>query len=557
MYKHIWFSVAFTFTFTFLLLGCTDNIYDSSSEMAAETEIASAVKQPNFLIFTSDDMGYTDIGAFGGINIPTPNLDRLAMEGVRLTNFHAASTCALTRSMLMSGNGNNEAGLGAQRIAPEYEGLPGYEIHISDRVATIPERLVEAGYHTYMAGKWHLGSEVSETLPGDRGFERSFALLGGGSDHFANDKPNAFTAGYAEDGQLQNELPEDFYSTTAYVDKMIGYIDSNIEDGSPFFGWFAPTAPHWPLQAHPDWKDKFVGVFDAGYEALCWERVASAFAAGVLAEGADLDFCPKVATPWAELSEEEKLIQIRVMEVYAGMVAHLDSEFGRLLAYLEGIGELDNTYIIYHNDNGPQGGSTTQRLGVGYNNSLENIGNPDSWTTYGAGWADAWSSPYRGLKGSQFEGGTRVAAFIHSPNADEQGEGRMSNSFLTVMDIMPTLMELGGVPDNYSNHETVLPIRGKSFTSLINNQEQIIHGQDEYIALDFEGDSALTRGDWKIVRPVYDDHFQLFNISTDPSETTDLRELEPAIYLDLLTAYEAHADNIGIIRRPPRGGRDD
>jgi|TARA_B110000483_G_scaffold70401_2_gene87902 arylsulfatase A-like enzyme len=555
LYKHIWFSVAFTFTF--LLLGCTDNIYDSSSEMAAETEIASAVKQPNFLIFTSDDMGYTDIGAFGGINIPTPNLDRLAMEGVRLTNFHAASTCALTRSMLMSGNGNNEAGLGAQRIAPEYEGLPGYEIHISDRVATIPERLVEAGYHTYMAGKWHLGSEVSETLPGDRGFERSFALLGGGSDHFANDKPNAFTAGYAEDGQLQNELPEDFYSTTAYVDKMIGYIDSNIEDGSPFFGWFAPTAPHWPLQAHPDWKDKFVGVFDAGYEALCWERVASAFAAGVLAEGADLDFCPKVATPWAELSEEEKLIQIRVMEVYAGMVAHLDSEFGRLLAYLEGIGELDNTYIIYHNDNGPQGGSTTQRLGVGYNNSLENIGNPDSWTTYGAGWADAWSSPYRGLKGSQFEGGTRVAAFIHSPNADEQGEGRMSNSFLTVMDIMPTLMELGGVPDNYSNHETVLPIRGKSFTSLINNQEQIIHGQDEYIALDFEGDSALTRGDWKIVRPVYDDHFQLFNISTDPSETTDLRELEPAIYLDLLTAYEAHADNIGIIRRPPRGGRDD
>jgi len=553
LYKHIWFSVAFTF----LLLGCTDNIYDSTSEMAAETETASAVKQPNFLIFTSDDMGYTDIGAFGGINIPTPNLDRLAMEGVRLTNFHAASTCALTRSMLMSGNGNNEAGLGAQRIAPEYEGLPGYEIHISDRVATIPERLVEAGYHTYMAGKWHLGSEVSETLPGDRGFERSFALLGGGSDHFANDKPNAFTAGYAEDGQLQNELPEDFYSTTAYVDKMIGYIDSNIEDGSPFFGWFAPTAPHWPLQAHPDWKDKFVGVFDAGYEALCWERVASAFAAGVLAEGADLDFCPKVATPWAELSEEEKLIQIRVMEVYAGMVAHLDSEFGRLLAYLEGIGELDNTYIIYHNDNGPQGGSTTQRLGVGYNNSLENIGNPDSWTTYGAGWADAWSSPYRGLKGSQFEGGTRVAAFIHSPNADEQGEGRMSNSFLTVMDIMPTLMELGGVPDNYSNHETVLPIRGKSFTSLINNQEQIIHGQDEYIALDFEGDSALTRGDWKIVRPVYDDHFQLFNISTDPSETTDLRELEPAIYLDLLTAYEAHADNIGIIRRPPRGGRDD
>jgi len=549
MHKHIWISAAFSF----LLLGCSDNSSDSTSEMAAETETAPAAKQPNFLIFTSDDMGYTDIGAFGGINIPTPNLDRLAMEGVRLTNFHVASSCAHTRSMLMSGNGNNEAGMGTQRMYPEYEGLPGYENHISDRVATIPERMLEAGYHTYMAGKWHLGSEVGETLPGDRGFERSFALLGGGNDQFATDKP----AGYTEDGQLQNELPEDFYSTTAYVDKMIGYIDSNIEDGSPFFGWFAPTAPHWPLQAHPDWKDKFVGVFDAGYEALCRERVASALAAGVLAEGADMDFCPKVATPWAELSEEEQQIEIRVMEVYAGMVAHLDSEFGRLLAYLEEIGELDNTYIIYHNDNGPQGGSIIQDRGDGYNNSLENIGNRDSWTTYGQGWADAWSSPYRGNKGSQFEGGTRVAAFIHSPNAGEQGDGRMSNSLLTVMDVMPTLLELGGVPDNYSNHETVLPIRGKSFSSLINDQEQIIHGQDEYIALDFMGTSALTKGGWKIVRPTFDDHFQLFNISTDPSETTDLREQEPAMYLDLLTAYEAHAENVGIIRRTSTGGPDD
>ena len=546
----LWFTVAFTFTF--LLLGCTDNIYDSSSEMAAETEIASAVKQPNFLIFTSDDMGYTDIGAFGGINIPTPNLDRLAMEGVRLTNFHAASTCALTRSMLMSGNGNNEAGLGAQRIAPEYEGLPGYEIHISDRVATIPERLVEAGYHTYMAGKWHLGSEVSETLPGDRGFERSFALLGGGSDHFANDKPNAFTAGYAEDGQLQNELPEDFYSTTAYVDKMIGYIDSNIEDGSPFFGWFAPTAPHWPLQAHPDWKDKFVGVFDAGYEALCWERVASAFAAGVLAEGADLDFCPKVATPWAELSEEEKLIQIRVMEVYAGMVAHLDSEFGRLLAYLEGIGELDNTYIIYHNDNGPQGGSTTQRLGVGYNNSLENIGNPDSWTTYGAGWADAWSSPYRGLKGSQFEGGTRVAAFIHSPNADEQGEGRMSNSFLTVMDIMPTFLDLaetGHPGDTYKGRE-VVAMSGTSINNMMQGQVASVHGEEYVMGWELFGRHALRKGHWKIVQippPFGSGEWELFNLADDPLEANDLTEQKPEKLQEMLGLWAKYVRENGVI----------
>ncbi len=546
MRKSIWISAVLSV----FILGCSTD----TPEVVAESEVAPAAKKPNFIIFTTDDMGYTDIGAFGGVNIPTPNLDRLALEGVRLTNFHVASSCAHTRSMLMSGNGNNEAGMGTQRMFPEYAGLPGYENHISDRVATIPERLVEAGYHTYMAGKWHLGSEVGETLPGDRGFERSFALLGGGNDQFATDKP----AGYTEDGQLQDELPADFYSTNAYVDKMIGYIDSNKSDGQPFFGWFAPTAPHWPLQAHPDWKDNFVGVFDEGYEALCWERVASASAAGVLAENADLELCPKVATPWAELSEEEQLIEIRVMEIYAAMVAHLDHEFGRLLEYLEEIGELGNTYIIYHNDNGPQGGTIYQGRGnSGYDNSLENLGNRDSWTSYGQGWADAWSSPYRGNKGSQFEGGTRVAAFIHSPKLEEQGEGMMSNSLLTVMDVLPTILDLAGLQDNYLDHETVLPIRGKSFSALIANQDESIHGADEYIPLDFMGTSALTKGDWKIVRPTFDEHFQLFHLSVDPSETTDLREQEPAMYQDLLTAYEAHAENVGIIRRTSTGGPDD
>lgn len=531
-----------------LFTGCSAEQMATPQEKAAEKE---PIKRPNFLVITTDDMGYTDFGAFGGKDIPTPNFDSLAMEGVRLTNFHTSAVCSPTRAMLMSGTGNHEAGKGQQREFPEFLGHHGYEGYIVDRVATIPERLAAEGYHTYMAGKWHLGSEQGVNLPGDRGFERSFALTPGNYDHF---DPMLGEIRYSEDGQSIDKLPENFYSTSAYVDKMIGYLQSNEGDEQPFFAWFAPTAPHWPLQVLPEWKDKFVGVYDAGYEEICALRQQGAKEVGVLPAGADTSICPEEAVPWSELSEDDQKMNSRVMELYAGMVAHLDSEIGRLLDYLIESGQLENTYIIYHNDNGPDGGTILDERSARkrFNNSLENIGNRDSWVNVGQGWADAQSAPFRGSKASQWEGGVRVPAFIRPLNPGESG--RISNSLLTVMDILPTILDLASIDEATTNAtgNPVLPIRGKSFASLLMDQFRTIH-QDEPIALDLGGHSLLMENNWKIVRHSNTNHWSLFNTATDPSETTDLSATQSEKLTDLVSKYEQHAEVTAILRLPDVG----
>ncbi|MCL4147859.1 UNVERIFIED_CONTAM: hypothetical protein GTU68_007632 [Idotea baltica] len=497
-------------------------------------------------------MGYTDLGAFGGHDIPTPNLDSLAMQGIRLTNFHASISCAPTRSMLMSGTGNHEAGLGTQR-ASAFDGLPGYERHISNRVLTLPERLQSAGYHTFMTGKWHLGKEAGVNLPGDRGFEQSFAQIPGGFDHFklkeGDELPsvgNTLRVPYTEDGALIDELPDDYYSTNMFVEKMLGYLQESAEDDRPFFAWFAPTAPHWPLQVHPDWIGKMRGQYDEGYDALCFARQQAAQEMGILPEGADLTICPEIATPWGELSEQDKAINSRVMELYAEMVIHLDHEFGRILNYLKESGQLANTYIIYHNDNGPEATEIFDNRSKlsRFNNALDNLGQRDSWVNVGQGWADAQSAPFRNNKGSQFEGGTRVPAFITPP--DSTTSGRMSESLLTVMDIAPTVLDLAGVEEVSTG--TILPMRGKTFAKVLDDTSHIVHDANEPIALDMAGDSVLIMGDWKIVRPNNTTQWGLFNVAIDPSETTDLALDEPSKLDQLITLYEEHADNIGIQR---------
>jgi len=549
MLKHP-FTNLLSLTIVFALVGC------SSTNQSLQASQATSEKRPNFLIITTDDMGYTDLGAFGGADIPTPNLDSLAMQGIRLTNFHASISCAPTRSMLMSGTGNHEAGLGTQRSS-SFDGQPGYERHISDRVMTLPERLQSAGYHTYMAGKWHLGTTPGETLPGDRGFERSFALLPGGFDHFklrdGDELPstgNVLRVPYTEDGALVEDLPDDFYSTNAYVEKMLGYLQESAASEQPFFAWFAPTAPHWPLQVHPDWIGKMRGSYDEGYDALCVARQQAALELGVLPDGADLSICPEIATPWDQLSDQDKALNSRVMELYAEMVIHLDTEFGKIMEYLEESGQLANTYIIYHNDNGPQGGEIfDHRSGLSrFNNDFDNLGQRDSWNNVGQGWADAQSAPFRQDKGSQFEGGTRVAAFITPPQTAISG--RISKSLLTIMDISPTILDLAGVEQSLVNAEgdSVLSMRGKSFARILTDQNAVIHASDEAIALDLAGDSVVKMGDWKIVRAADSEEWGLFNIAQDPSETNNLANAQPDKLAELVDRYEQHAEAIGILR---------
>lgn len=510
-------------------------------------------ERPNVLVIVTDDMGYTDLGAFGGEDIATPNLDRLALDGLRLTNFHTAPSCAPARAMLMSGTGNHEAGLGTQIAYPEFEGRRNYERFLQPQVAVIPEVLSAAGYRTYMAGKWHLGSADSTdaTLPANRGFEQTFALLQGGDGHMHTvfDVP----AAYSENGKRLDELPPDYYSTTLFADKLIGQFDSGREDTRPFFAWFAPTAPHWPLQAPPGWLDRYSGRYDAGFDALCRSRMQGAMDAGVLPDVADISRCPKEGQAWEEIDDDTRQTYLRVMEIYAAMTEHMDHEVGRLLEYLQDSGALDNTWVIFLNDNGPQGGGFEVRtLGnlarSDIDNSPENLGRAWSWTNIGAGWADAISAPYRDGKASQYEGGIRVPAFAWHRNIARAGETEAQ--LLTAMDLMPTILELTEVPAPGAEFggRKVLPMRGRSFASLLSGSDDPVHPADEATALDAAGLSVVLRGHWKMVRPRVGD-WELYDLAADPGETQNTIESYPDIAAELAAAFEQQSEISNFIRR--------
>ena len=228
--------------------------------------------QPNILVIVVDDMGYTDVGAFGG-EIPTPTIDSLAAQGIRFTNFHVLPTCAPTRSVLLTGTDNHTAGIGAQVLSPGQVGQPGYEGYLSDRVVTTAEVLGNAGYHTYMSGKWHLGMEDNQS-PHARGFQETFVLASGGGSHFSDAMPihPREPVVYRRNGKVVPELPKSFYSTIYYTDMLLSFLDRDRDSGKPFFAYLAYTAPHDPLQAPRDYIQKYQGKYDAGYEDLREKR---------------------------------------------------------------------------------------------------------------------------------------------------------------------------------------------------------------------------------------------------------------------------------------------
>ena len=226
--------------------------------------------RPNILLIVVDDMGYSDIGSFGG-EINTPNMDALANSGVRFTQFYTHGSCSPTRSMLLSGVDTHLNGLGnmSEWIAPNQKGVPGYEGYLNNNVATLPELLKTAGYHTYMTGKWHMG-KAPESIPRARGFERDFSLLDGGGNYWGMENVIALSPKliFTEDGKYLTELPKKYYATKTYTDKMIEYIDGNLKDENPFFSFLAYTSPHWPLQVDKKHWEKYKGRYNDGYEKL-------------------------------------------------------------------------------------------------------------------------------------------------------------------------------------------------------------------------------------------------------------------------------------------------
>ena len=323
----------------------------------------AAEERPNILLVVADDLGWTDLGSFGS-EISTPHLDRLAERGVLFTDFHVSVSCSPPRAMLMTGQDNHVAGLGnmAEFLTDKQKGQPGYEGYLNDRVVTLAEVLRQAGYHTYMSGKWHLGVEEGQ-MPFDRGFERSFSLLTAAASHFSSMRgimPGNDPAIFSRNGEYLKELPADHYSSRSYADDLMNSIRQNRDDGKPFFGYLAFQAVHDPIQVPEPWLSKYQGTYDEGYEALRQRRWEAARKLGIVPQDAKLAERHPLVTPWNELTEDEKKREVRGMEVYAGMLDAMDYHYGRVVNFLKDIGEYDNTIIVFLSDNGANPWHATQ-----------------------------------------------------------------------------------------------------------------------------------------------------------------------------------------------------
>ena len=523
------------------------------------------LKRPNFLLIVADDLGFSDVGAFGG-EIDTPRLDQLAYAGLRFTDFHSAPACSPTRSMLLTGTDHHIAGIGTMlEVAPEFRGAPGYEGYLNERVVTLPELLRDAGYVTLISGKWHLGM-TRETSPWARGFERSFALLPGAANHYGAApliKLPAEIPLYFEDGSPAENLPDDFYSSDYYATKLIDYL-ARRNDDRPFFAYLPFTAPHWPLQAPVNSIEKYRGRYDEGPEALRQERLRRMQHLGICPR--DVAAHPVVAgtPPWEDLTIERRKLSARAMEVYAAMVDRMDWNIGRVIDYLRSSDELDNTLVLFMSDNGAEGAIVEAFPLLGLlvrdfvqthcDNSLDNIGHTNSFVWYGPRWAQAATAPSRLYKAFTTEGGIRVPAFMTWPGLTRQHQ--ISSSFATVMDILPTVLDLAGAQhpgDNYRGRE-IEKVRGRSMAAYLRGEVDAVHRQNQATGWELFGRRGIRQGDWKAVfipPPEGPGTWQLYDMANDPGEVSDLANTHTAKLAELLKLWDEYVEQTGVLLNPP------
>jgi arylsulfatase A-like enzyme len=517
---------------------------------------AQAQERPNIVIVLLDDTGFSDLGAYGS-EIKTPNIDRLAKDGVLFSNYHTCATCSPTRSMLLTGVDNHLTGMGnmIEIMADNQFNQPGYEGYMSNKVVTVATLLKDAGYHTYMTGKWHLG-KTKESLPAARGFERSIALMESGADNWeAKTYLPMYDFVHFYEGFEPKKMPKDYFSTDYYIDRLKEYIGKDRADGKPFFAYVSLQAQHYPLQAPQKYIDKYNGVYDIGWDEIREQRYARQVKTGLMPAG--LKMGPiAAAQPWKALSSDERRVRAKQMAVYAGMLENVDANVGRMIAYLEEIGEADNTVILVLSDNGADNNEQDKNFpewyAANFDLSYEQMGLKGSYVNYGPGWAGASSTPLHLFKGSASEGGMRVPLIVHYPKAMKRG--LKTHAFAYVGDITPTLLELAGVAAHTGSHggRKVEKITGKSIVSLLRGTADHVHGQDA-VAYELAGSAAVFLGDYKLMKnnpPFGDRQWRLYRSTTDPLEQNDLSKSKPKLLSQMTAVYEGYAKDVSLIKVP-------
>ncbi len=487
--------------------------------------LAQAGKRPNIVLIMADDMGYSDIGCYGG-EVQTPHIDHLAGQGIRYTQFYNAGRSCPTRASLLTGLYPHQAGMGWMTVANL--GTPQYQGELNDRCLTMAEVLKTAGYNTYLSGKWHLTRNYDETVSADkhnwplqRGFDDFFGTIPGGGSFFT---PN----GLAKGNQIiKPEQP--FYYTDAISDAAVGFIrDNQTGNGDePFFLYVAYTAPHWPLHALEKDIEKYKGRYDQGWDVLRKERFERMKRMGVIPENTVLTERAEDAAAWYTIPKRLRPELARRMEVYAAQVDNMDQGIGRIIAELERQGQLENTVILFLSDNGACAEM------ISHDDKAGEIGHSDdSFESYGLAWANASNTPFQMFKHWIHEGGIATPFIVHWPGGiDSQFRGEFYRKPAHIVDVMATVVEIAEV--DYARlmkiNDKIQPLEGQSMLPSFRLEDN----QRKAIFWEHEANIGMRKGKWKLVAKTQEGDdpsigkLELYDIEADRSESNDLSKQYP------------------------------
>lgn len=532
-------------------------IFISSYLCAQEVELSDSMsKPPNIVLILVDDAALMDFGVYGG-EAATPNIDELAQKGTIFTHYRASPMCAPSRAMLLTGYDSHLTGVPNLPIflPPEYSSKPGYKGILNNKVQTIATRLKTKGYRTYMTGKWHLGA-TENTLPSKRGFDRTFIFNESGADNWEQ-KPYLPTQPskpiWYENGSPV-ELPDDFYSSKTYVDKMMSFMEEAPHQDKPFFAYIAFQAIHIPVQAPKEFVEKYKGRYDKGWEEMKQRRFEKAKELELIPAHAKLgEILPKF-DKWEDISAEEKKAFSNDMAVNAAMLEAMDFHIGRYITYLKQKDLLENTVFIVTSDNGPEASDPSLLLGSDQwlwwneNHRDENrLGEKGYFGFIGPQFASAAAGPSAFFKFYTGEGGMRVPLIFSGKNIPT---GK-TKAFSFITDITPTILDLVGIKAAKST--AAMPMTGHSLFPVLQNETDRVYAHDEVLGVEAAGRAALYKGDYKLTKngkPYGDTTWRLFDLKSDPGETHDLAASKPALFKEMMLDYENYKSKFGVLEMP-------
>lgn len=515
---------------------------------------ASESSRPNIILIMVDDMGFSDIGCYGG-EIETPHIDALAAGGVKFSQFYNSGRCCPTRATLMTGLHPHQTGIGWMTNPPDKirgnTKPPAYQGYLNRNNVTIAEVLKAANYSTYMSGKWHLGYNAMDRWPLQRGFQKYFGSLSGATRFFYPEQPRGMTLGNVQLQKVKSTTDRPFYTTDAFTDYAIRFLDEHQRDQSekdkPYFLYLAYTAPHWPLQAHEEDIDKYRGKYMIGWDKLREQRFARQKKTGLISAETKLSPRDKSVPAWDTLRAEKQKEMALKMAIYAAMIDRVDQNIGKLVQWLKTNDQYENTLIMFLSDNGgcAEGGI----LGRGEFYDIEKR-NQQPANSYGTAWANASNTPFRLYKHFAHEGGTATPFIMHWPQQMKPSHHWFREP-AQLIDIMPTIVDISGVayPRTYQGNQ-IPALDGISLRPALNANSL---NRENPIFIEHENNAFVRADDWKLVgrgvtpaSGLTPQKWELYDIKQDRTELNNLSESHPEKVKELSTQWQAWAKRVGV-----------